>query len=67
MADIKRTIAEFSLDVQIVRDGRKEELLFESDPKKRWLILKLLDDDYLGSIMTQEKYEVNSKSALRRA
>jgi len=52
MADIKRTIPEFSLDVQIVRDGRKEEVLFESDPKKRRLILKVLDEDYLGSIMT---------------
>jgi hypothetical protein len=66
MADIKRTIDEFSLEVKVVRDGRKEELLFEPDPKRRWLILKLLDDDYLGSIMTHEKYEVNSKSALRR-
>jgi len=24
----------------------------------------LLDDDYLGSIMTNERYEVNSKSRL---
>jgi len=29
----------------------------KSKPKKRWIILKLLDDDYLGSIMTREKYE----------
>ena len=35
------------------------------DHQKRWLILKLLDDDFLASVMTNQKYEVNSKSALR--
>jgi len=39
-------------------------LLFEANLTKRWLILKLLDDDYLDSTMTHEKYEVNSESAL---
>lgn len=65
IADIKRTIQEFSLPVQLVTDGDAEKLVFENDRKKRWLILKLLDDDYLGSIMTRQKYEVNSKSALQ--
>jgi hypothetical protein len=64
MRDIKRAIEEFGLDVQVVRDHGQEKLLFEPGLKKRWLILKLLDDDYLGSIMTKQKYEVNSKSAL---
>lgn len=64
MADIQRTIQEFSLPVQLVTDGEQEKLLFENDREKRWLILKLLDDDYLGSVMTRQKYEVNSKSAL---
>lgn len=64
MEDIRRTIDEFRLDVQVVvRDGQ-QQILFESQPNKRWLILKLLDDDYLGSMMTHQKYEVNSKSAL---
>ena len=48
--------------MQIVNENGQEKLLFEANPNKRWLILKLLDDDYLGSIMTNEKYEVNSKS-----
>jgi hypothetical protein len=61
--DIRRTIQEFALDVQIVVEDGQEKLLFEANPNKRWLILKLLDDDFLGSIMTNEKYEVNSKSA----
>jgi hypothetical protein len=64
MQDIRRTIEEFHIDVQIVDENGQERLLFEGSLAKRWLILKLLDDDYLGSTMTQQKYEVNSKSAL---
>jgi Kiwa protein KwaB-like len=64
MRDIRRTIDEFRLDVQIVAENGQERLLFEANPNKRWLILKLLDDAFLGSIMTNQKYEVNSKSAL---
>jgi hypothetical protein len=64
MQDIRRTIDAFKLDVQVVHEDGQDKLLFEANPNKRWLILKLLDDDYLGSIMTNEKYEVNSKSRL---
>ncbi|MCU1224678.1 MAG: hypothetical protein JWQ42_2771 [Edaphobacter sp.] len=64
MADIRRTIDEFELDIQIVDVDGQEQLVFETAPSKRWLILKLLDDTYLGSVMTTLKYEVNSKSAL---
>ena len=64
--DLKKTIDEFGLDVRIERVGGREVLMFEKEPKKRWLLLKLLDDDFLGSVMTNEKYEVNSKSTLRR-
>jgi hypothetical protein len=64
MTDIRRTIDAFHLDVRIVEQNGQEKLLFEAGVKKRWLLLKLLDDDYLGSIMTNQKYEVNSKSAL---
>ena len=64
LVDIRRTIDEFGLDVRVVEENGQEKLLFEANPNKRWLILKLLDDDFLGSIMTNQKYEVNSKSAL---
>ena len=64
MQDMRRTIDEFHLGVQIVQENGQEKLLFEGSLAKRWLILKLLDDDYLGSTMTHEKYEVNSKSAV---
>jgi hypothetical protein len=64
MQDIRRTIEEFHIGVQIVQENGHERLLFEGSLAKRWLILKLLDDDYLGSTMTHEKYEVNSKNPL---
>jgi len=59
--DIKKVIAVFNLSVPIVADDGVEKIVFETSPDKRWQILKLLDDDYLGSIMTQEKYAANSK------
>lgn len=59
--DVERAIQEFSLDIDVVRDGHTHQLVFDPDRERRWLILKLLDDDYLGSVMTDEKYEVNSK------
>ncbi len=65
MRDIQQTITDFGLDVQVVRENGRQKLLFEANPNKRWLILKLLDDDYLGSTMTDQKYEVNSKNPLR--
>jgi hypothetical protein len=37
--------------------------LFEANPNKHWLILKPLDDDFLGSTMTDQKYSVNPRSA----
>jgi Kiwa protein KwaB-like len=64
MVDIKRTIETFGLDVEIRLEGGVERLVFDNGPEKRWLLLKLLDDDYLGSVMTEQKYEVNSKIAL---
>lgn len=64
MQDMRRTIEDFHLDVQIVQENDLDKLLFEGSLEKRWLILKLLDDNYLGSTMTHEKYEVNSKSTV---
>jgi hypothetical protein len=64
MDAIRRTIDECGLEVQIVNENGEDKLLFEPAAEKRWLILKLLDDDYLLSIMTEGKYEANSKSRL---
>ena len=63
MDNIRAAIREFALDIDIDDDG----LVFDNAPNKRWEILKLLDDDYLGSVMTGEKYETNSKRSWRRS
>jgi hypothetical protein len=44
-------------------DGQRR-LVFHPEPARRWRILKLLDDDYLHSQLTEFDYEVNSKSPL---
>jgi hypothetical protein len=63
MADIRRAINEHGLPVDVVRRNGQESLVFDPDPSRRWILLKLLDDDYLNSVMTHLKYEVNSKIA----
>ena len=60
MKDIKRVMKEFpDLGIQTVTKNSKELLVF--DPKNKWALLRLLDDDYLDSRLTGEKYEVTGK------
>lgn len=59
MADIKKAIATHNLNIQIVTVNGQETLRY--DPKEQYGILKLLDDDYLQSIMTNKSYEATGK------
>lgn len=59
MSAIKKVIDKVGLNVKIVTKNRQEMLQF--DPKDKWAILRLLDDDYLNSIMTGNTYEVTGK------
>ncbi len=43
--------------------GGEAQLVFQNDPQHRFKILKLLDDDYLRSELTDMDYEANSKGA----
>lgn len=61
ITDVERAIQTFKLPVQVVDNGGGKALVYEPSREGRWLILKLLDDDYLDSTMTKEQYEVNSK------
>lgn len=63
MVDIRRAIDEHGLQVDVVQSNGQEMLVFDPDPSRRWILLKLLDDDYLNSVMTHLRYEVNSKIA----
>lgn len=47
------------IKVKVVGKAANKKLAY--DPSDRWGILKLLDDDYLQSILTKRQYEVNSK------
>ncbi len=57
--------AEHNLEIDVEEIDGENRLVFHADPARRWRILKLLDDDYLHSQLTQLNYEVNSKSPLR--
>ncbi len=60
MEDIKRVLDRNpSLSVPIVNEGGVEMLVYDSS--QQWTLLKLLDDSYLTSLMTNRDYEVNSK------
>lgn len=62
--DIKKvTTKHEDLQSIIVKKDGKEMLSF--DAKDKWAILRVLDDDYLDSIMTGQSYEVNSKRQLK--
>lgn len=59
---IEETIRAYDLQVAINDNGGERKLVFDpSTQQSRWAILKLLDDDYLQSTMTEERYEASSK------
>jgi Kiwa KwaB-like protein len=60
--NIKKVIEKNNLSVQIVQTSAGEKLVY--DPSDKWVLLKLLDDDYLWSLMTEQSYEVTSKREL---
>lgn len=62
MKDIKRVINKYKLPILTVGSGKNEKVKF--DPLDKWAILRLLDDNYLESVMTGNSYEVNSKRAI---
>jgi hypothetical protein len=47
--------------VDLSGEGDDAKLVFRNDPQHRFKILKLLDDDYLQSQLTDLEYEANSK------
>lgn len=60
IADIKKVLQAFpSLGLKTIKKNGKEMLVF--DPKDKWALLRLLDDDYLDSVLTGQKYEVTGK------
>lgn len=59
---IKKVIDHNKLPVKTEYEDGKEKLVY--DPKNKWVILNLLDDNYLWSMLTEIKYEVTGKQEL---
>lgn len=57
--NIKKVIAKHNLAVSIITIDGKEMIVYDHTDK--WVLLKLLDDDYLWSLMTEQSYEVSGK------
>jgi hypothetical protein len=51
-----------NIEIDVEEADGQPQLVFHAEPARRWRILKLLDDDYLHSQLTEADYEVNSKS-----
>ena len=56
---IKKVIAKNNLAVPLITIDGQEMIVYDSADK--WVLLKLLDDDYLWSLMTEQSYEVSGK------
>lgn len=60
--EIQKLLGEFpGLGIELI-DGK---IVF--DPKNKWNLLRLLDDGFLSSGLTENQYEVSSKRPYRRA
>ena len=58
---IEYILAHRHVDIDIVGSGEDRHLVFDPAPKRRFQILKLLDDDFLHSVLTARDYEAGSK------
>lgn len=59
---LKPIIDDFKLGIPTRDIDGQKHLVFGKAPDQRFRILKLVDDDYLRSTMTNHRYEVNSKT-----
>jgi hypothetical protein len=57
--DLKKVIRQFKLPITTTKKNGKEMLVY--GPADKWALLRLLDDDYLKSLMTDQNYEVTGK------
>jgi hypothetical protein len=56
---IKKVIKKYNMPIEVIMQNGREKLVF--DPSNKWMFLRLLDDDYLESLMTNQSYEVSGK------
>ena len=51
-----------AVNIEIAGTGKDRSLVFNPTPARRFQIVKLLDDDYLRSVLTNRDYEAGSKT-----
>jgi hypothetical protein len=61
MESVKATIREQDLEIETAGEGAEEELIFNI--QRKWEFIRLLEDGYMKSEMTQTRYEVTGKRA----
>ena len=52
------------VQIELSGDGPDAAIVHQNDPQHRWALLKLVDDDFLHSSLTDMNYEANSKSVV---
>jgi hypothetical protein len=62
VADLRRVITHHNLPIRIEAIDGHDRVVY--DPAEKWALLKLLDDDYLHSRLTNLDYEANGKREL---
>ncbi len=62
VADLRAVILRHALRIEIHEIEGRELVVY--DPTDKWALLKLLDDDYLHSMLTNLDYEANGKREL---
>jgi hypothetical protein len=62
--DLHKTIQDYDLPILVRLVGHRKKMFY--DPRKRWEILKLLDDGYVLSNMTSETYYAKSKRGVKK-
>lgn len=50
------------VDIEVVEENGDKLLVFDPSPRRRFQIVKLLDDDFLHSVLTARDYEAGSKT-----
>lgn len=56
---VKATIKEYGLPIEIAAGSNSEEVVFDEEHK--WAFIRLIEDGYMRSDMTQVRYEVTGK------
>jgi len=63
MSDVKKIIEMNHLPVEVIEVNGQEKILFDpkAKAKEKYALLRIFNDDYLKSLMTDKNYEVSGK------